>query len=186
MSMVQALKLSITHHQTRPEPDAKPFQLSSQIWKGGPCIGGTLDVSQRGQINGPVHWCMLNDLTADAPAPIEAEWDLEQINPKDMLSPDGAAFLLVVAMSIAPQIEEEFNDWYETEHIPLLRQVPGVICGRRFKLRQVPHRYAAIYHMTGLEAYAAQPIWHTADTTPWIKRLRRYQIDRHYYMYQPD
>ena len=180
---MKPLKLVVAHHEAQPQKQSDSSYLSQQIWYGGPCLGGTLDVTQRGQINGPQHWILLSDVSADTVLPVRSEWDFEQINPGRQLSPDGAHSLLLVVMSIAPEIEEEFNDWYETEHIPLLRQVPGVICGRRFKLCQVPHRYAAIYHMTGLEAYAAQPLWHQADTTPWIKRLRRYQIDRHYYMY---
>jgi hypothetical protein len=27
----------------------------------------------------------------------------------------------------------EFNVWYDTEHIPALARVPGVLCARRFK-----------------------------------------------------
>src|SRR5207249_4004175 len=43
-----------------------------------------------------------------------------------------APFLVSVRMEIAPQVEREFNDWYNVEHMPRLAAVPGVVAARRY------------------------------------------------------
>ena len=39
--------------------------------------------------------------------------------------------LLIVRTDVAPEMEEEFNRWYNEEHIPLLLRVPGVLWAKR-------------------------------------------------------
>jgi hypothetical protein len=56
-----------------------------------------------------------------------------QIPPGDEAAPNGAAGLLVNAMSVAPEHEHEFNEWYNAEHIPALAAVPGTLCARRYR-----------------------------------------------------
>jgi hypothetical protein len=41
--------------------------------------------------------------------------------------------LLHVMMSAEPSVEDEFNAWYNEEHVPALLSVPGVIGARRFR-----------------------------------------------------
>ena len=57
----------------------------------------------------------------------------EQVLPGDALAPQGAAALLLIAMNPAPEAEAEFNEWYNTEHLPALAGVPGVLCARRYQ-----------------------------------------------------
>ena len=52
----------------------------------------------------------------------------EQILPGDALAPDEAQGLLVVGMTPPAAAETEFNAWYDTEHVPALARVPGVLC----------------------------------------------------------
>jgi hypothetical protein len=155
-------------------------RLSSQLWQGGRCVGGTLDPALRGKADGPIQWCKLGDLPADAN--ITSVRLLEQINPGDRLSPENAGALFIVEMDIATEAEADFNAWYNTEHIPLLSRVPGVICARRFRSLTDTPRYVAIYHLDNARAYASAP-WIEADQTPWIKRMRQFQSNRHYSMY---
>src|SRR5271163_4175500 len=56
----------------------------------------------------------------------------EQILPGDQIAPESAEGFLLNAMNVAPEHEAEFNEWYNTEHIPQLAAVPGVIMARRF------------------------------------------------------
>src|SRR5207237_9819917 len=49
----------------------------------------------------------------------------EQILPGDQPAPKEAAALLLNAMSIAPEHEHEFNEWYDREHIPALAALPA-------------------------------------------------------------
>src|SRR6266702_3205439 len=43
-----------------------------------------------------------------------------QLFPGDKTAPEGAAALLLVSMNVAPEHESEFNEWYNTEHVPAL------------------------------------------------------------------
>ena len=158
-------------------------RLTCQIWKGSRAVGGTLDPTLRGNPDGPDEWCVIADY-ADEPPASTRDRRLSQITPGDRPSPDGAGALFIVAMDIQPSIEDEFNDWYNTEHIPLLSAVPGVICARRFRAAEGSPRYVAIYHLTEAKVYASAP-WREADQTPWIGRMRRFQSNRHYFMFYP-
>jgi hypothetical protein len=42
--------------------------------------------------------------------------------------------ILLVRVDVDPDIEEEFNRWYDTDHIPSLLKVPGVLDAKRAKL----------------------------------------------------
>jgi len=44
--------------------------------------------------------------------------------------------ILVVMMEIDPEHEEEFNRWYNEEHLPERLEIPGYISARRFKLEE--------------------------------------------------
>ena len=58
----------------------------------------------------------------------------DQLKPGDVAAPAGAGGLLVVSMNVDPAAEHEFNEWYNTEHLPQLAAVPGVLCARRIQL----------------------------------------------------
>jgi hypothetical protein len=98
-------------------------------------------------------------------------FDGEQTLPGDADSPPGAGGLLVNAMSVVPEHEAEFNEWYDHEHIPALAAVPGVLSARRFKDSTGTHRYLALYHLTAPEVTTGQA-WKDAAGTPWTDRLR--------------
>lgn len=44
-----------------------------------------------------------------------------------------APYLFVVSMDVEPEHEQLFNEVYDTEHIPYLLEVPGVISAKRMK-----------------------------------------------------
>jgi hypothetical protein len=94
-----------------------------------------------------------------------------QILPGDQLPPDHAGGLLLNAMNIAPELEAEFNEWYDTEHIPALSAVPGVRCARRFRDTGGNRRYVALYHLAGPEVPESAE-WKKARESDWTSRLR--------------
>jgi hypothetical protein len=183
---MDSLRLALTLHGSRPPGGGivEAMRITWQLWTGGRCVGGTLDRTQRGKQTSPPQWCILADYRGEAWPTPEAGWDLEQINPGDRVSPDGARALFIVAMNVAPAAEEEFNDWYNMEHIPLLTRVPGVAAARRFRASNGSPRYVAVYHLSDPDAYASAE-WCEADQTPWIGRMRRFQSERAYYMFHP-
>ena len=93
----------------------------------------------------------------------------EQILPGDQLPPANAGGLLLNAMNIAPEVEAEFNAWYDKEHIPALAAVPGVLCARRF--RGTGNRsYVALYHLDTPEVVESAE-WKKALESDWSSRL---------------
>ncbi len=97
-------------------------------------------------------------------------WACAQILPGDA-RPDAAARALFIACGDAPaEHEAEFNRWYDTEHIPLLSAVPGVLSARRFFDAQGKPRYIALYELADADV-ARSAAWNTALETPWAKRI---------------
>jgi len=97
----------------------------------------------------------------------------EQIVPGDRVAPDNAGGLLVASMNIDPAAEHEFNEWYNTEHLPQLAAVPGVLCARRY-MSSEPDRerqYLALYHLADTAA-SRSDAWNKAANTPWSARMR--------------
>jgi hypothetical protein len=96
----------------------------------------------------------------------------EQLRPGDALAPVGqAAAVLLISMNVAPEAEAEFNEWYNTEHIPALGGVPGVLCARRYRGQGATQRYAAIYHFANPDVPGGAA-WKSAANTPWTEKMR--------------
>jgi hypothetical protein len=97
----------------------------------------------------------------------------EQLVPGDTAAPNGAGGLLVASMNVDPVAEAEFNEWYDSEHLPQLAAVPGVLCARRFRSKEdAPERkYVALYHLTGVDV-SRSDAWQKAANTPWTARIR--------------
>lgn len=66
--------------------------------------------------------------------------------------------LFVVQTNAVPGRDEEFNDWYDNQHLADLLEVPGFVAAQRFRLEDVPrdppvapyrYRYLAIYEIEG-------------------------------------
>jgi len=71
----------------------------------------------------------------------------DQVLPGDMAGPPARAACWSTRMNVDPAHEDEFNEWYDHEHIPSLAKVPGTLCARRFKDLKGTHRYLALYHL---------------------------------------
>ena len=102
----------------------------------------------------------------------------DQILPGDQLPPDNAGGLLLNAVNVAPELEAEFNEWYDKEHIPALSAVPGVLCARRFRGRsEAPvggsgnRKYVALYHLANPSVVESAE-WKQARTSDWTSRLQ--------------
>ena len=76
-------------------------------------------------------------------------------------------------MNVDPAAEHEFNEWYNTEHLPQLAAVPGVLCARRFGSQEADRerQYLAMYHLTNPDV-SSSDAWKKAAGTPWTERMR--------------
>jgi hypothetical protein len=81
--------------------------------------------------------------------------------------------LLLVAMEPPASLEEEFNDWYDTEHFPQRRALPGFESASRWTCVSGWPRWLALYDLTSTavlesEAYRAVS---GPNSTPWSHRI---------------
>ncbi|MGH8706280.1 MAG: hypothetical protein ACREUO_12790 [Burkholderiales bacterium] len=103
-------------------------------------------------------------------AAVFRRWACEQILPGSAL-PDPTARALYLACGDAPkEHEQEFNRWYDEEHIPLLAAVPGVLGARRFRASSGTPRYIALYELEH-ERVPEHPQWQQATRTEWAQRI---------------
>jgi hypothetical protein len=95
----------------------------------------------------------------------------EQLIPGERTAPRDAAALLLIGLNVAAEHEHEFNEWYNSEHLPALAAVPGVLCARRYSGTGGMQRYVALYHLSAAEASRSTE-WRKAADTPWTQKLR--------------
>jgi len=80
---------------------------------------------------------------------------------------------LLVTMEPPAELEEEFNDWYDMEHIPGRGGIPGFETARRLVCISGWPRYLALYDLAGVgvldSAFYQQAAW--ASFSPWTKRM---------------
>lgn len=100
----------------------------------------------------------------------------DQILPGPETSPPDAGGMMFVAMNVAPEAEAEFNDWFDTEHVPALKAIPGVLSARRFKAPEGSHRYVAFCHLLHPDL-PASPAWKQTWSTPSANRLKPFWRD---------
>lgn len=88
--------------------------------------------------------------------------------------------LLLVTMEPAAGMEEEFNDWYDLEHCPQRKSLPGFVFGTRWVCLDGWPRYLALYGMESEEAVRTPEYLAVsgANGTPWSKRMLARTIGR--------
>ena len=81
---------------------------------------------------------------------------------------------LLVTMQPPPMLEEEFNAWYDTEHIPERLAVPGILTALRFVCIEGGHpRYLAMYDLESFDVMHSPAYLRVAHdkSSPWTKRV---------------
>src|SRR5215472_5683234 len=102
----------------------------------------------------------------------------DQILPGNTPSPGSAGGLLVVAMTPAASVETAFNAWYDTEHVPALARVPGVLSARRFRAAAGNPKYVALYHLASPEVVSGADWKRASESTPMPDHIRPQISDR--------
>jgi hypothetical protein len=85
-------------------------------------------------------------------------------------------YVLLVRMGIAAEHEAEFNDWYNTDHVPALTRVPGVYGARRYRATVGSPAYLALYELADASVRDSDA-WRQAADSPWTLRMRRLYRD---------
>jgi hypothetical protein len=169
-----------------PERARLPGFLTAQRWisaDGAPLSVATYDLETVGVLTAPPYQAIGGANLSPWSKRITAKCQLllrfagEQTLPGDQVAPVDAGALLLNAMNVSPEVEDEFNKWYDDEHIPALAAVPGVSCARRFRATQGHLKYVALYHVASPEVVASAA-WKKAAATPWTQRLSPHLRDR--------
>jgi hypothetical protein len=80
--------------------------------------------------------------------------------------------IFLVYTDIDPVHEDEFNAWYNTEHLPELLSLPGFLDAARYVAYKGVPRYLAVYELEGAEALKTAEFqkWR-ANPSPWSRRI---------------
>jgi hypothetical protein len=85
-------------------------------------------------------------------------------------------YALLVRLEIDPGHDAEFNDWYNTDHLPALTSVPGVYGARRYRATVGSPTYLAVYELANADVPKSDT-WRKAADSPWTLRMRRLYRD---------
>lgn len=81
--------------------------------------------------------------------------------------------LLLTLTEPPPSMEEEFNAWYDEEHLPERLAIPGFRCAQRWVADLPPGegRYLATYELDSLQVLSSPGyLQRFQNQTPWSKR----------------
>ena len=84
-----------------------------------------------------------------------------------------SAGLITVWLNVAPEREDELNDWYDVEHLKQVAALPGFVRARRYSVDDAPLKYLAWYETVDEKVEPAADFQRiVANPTPWSKRMR--------------
>ena len=80
--------------------------------------------------------------------------------------------IYMVFADIDSQHDEEFNAWYDTEHLPDVLAIPGVLSGARYVACKGGPKYLAVYELSSSDVVTS-PIFQKLrqEPTPWSRRM---------------
>ncbi len=79
---------------------------------------------------------------------------------------------LAIWNALAPEAEDDYYRWHNTEHMPERVGVPGFLRGRRYLSTARPLDYFTLYETESVETIRSAPyLERLNDPTPWTRRL---------------
>lgn len=81
--------------------------------------------------------------------------------------------LLLVMIDVDPEHEEEFNRWYNEEHLPERLSCPGFLSGRRFVALEGGPKYLALYDLENPEVLQSESYQKIFGPSEWTKRISK-------------
>ncbi|WP_420225675.1 antibiotic biosynthesis monooxygenase [Pigmentiphaga litoralis] len=80
--------------------------------------------------------------------------------------------MIAVWLHVAPEREEEFNAWYEREHIPQIVDLDGFVSGTRYFSDEAFPKFLALYETVDESVEASPGFQHvTTHPSPWSGRI---------------
>ncbi|MBI1736839.1 MAG: hypothetical protein HYR51_16855 [Candidatus Rokubacteria bacterium] len=108
-------------------------------------------------------------------------------------------YLFSVSMDVQPDKEAIFNEVYDQDHIPYLKQVPGLVSVARFKTEELTMiiggerkkivienqpRYLALYELERPEVLVSDAWAKAVDKGRWTDEVRPYTSNRRHLLYR--
>ncbi len=108
-------------------------------------------------------------------------------------------YLFSAAMDVEPDKETLFNEVYDTEHVPILKTVPGVVAVARFKTEPLTMiiggerrtivvenepRYSALYELESSEVLTSDAWAKAVDRGRWPGQVRPFTRNRRHVLYR--
>ena len=78
--------------------------------------------------------------------------------------------IFLVYVDIDAKDAKEFNEWYNTEHLPELLAVPGILAAARYEAVKGGPKYLACYELDNVEVMHT-PAFTNRPRTPWGERV---------------
>jgi hypothetical protein len=81
--------------------------------------------------------------------------------------------LLLVMADIDPANENDFNRWYEEEHLAERMAIPGFLTARRFTAVEGAPKYLALYDLESLDVLKSEAYRHIVGPgkSAWTRRI---------------
>lgn len=79
--------------------------------------------------------------------------------------------LLLVMIDVDPEHEEDFNRWYDEEHLPERLQCPGFLSARRYLAVDGEPKYLAIYELEDPVVLDQEAYQRLLPPSEWMRRL---------------
>jgi hypothetical protein len=109
-----------------------------------------------------------------------------------------ARYVFIASMDVDADKEALFNEVYDTEHVPLLLQVPGVLSVTRYQSEDFSmiiggeHRhivagapkYAAVYELESPEVLTSEAWAKAVDQGRWPTEVRPYTRNRRHMLHK--
>ena len=107
--------------------------------------------------------------------------------------PGQAKYLFIASMDVAPEKEALFNEVYDTEHVPMLLKVPGVLSVRRAEsvpltmfiggekktlVAEGEPRYSAYYELESAEVLTSEAWSKAVEAGRWPAQVRPHTRNR--------
>ena len=107
--------------------------------------------------------------------------------------PINSRYLFIARMDVQPDKEDLFNEVYDTEHVPTLLEVPGVLSVARFKTRELTMiiggeertieisgqpKYTAMYELESPDVLVSDGWAAGVDDGRWPGEVRPYTTNR--------
>ncbi len=90
-------------------------------------------------------------------------------------------YLYVVRMDVDPEKEQQFNEWYNKDHIPALLKVSGVTGAYRYASLEGTPKYIAIYELETPDVLASEAWKKAVEMTPRPKDVVSKNASRNLY-----